>query len=71
MEPLPPAEVLDALDRAAGVLGELDRRQVTLSIHHDAENGEVRVTVQHPGIWDGHELTHTELLDLLDGDARP
>ncbi|HEY4347354.1 MAG TPA: hypothetical protein VGM80_07165 [Gaiellaceae bacterium] len=65
----PPADVLDALDRAARVLGELDRKNISLSLHHDDENHQVRVSVTHPGEPAGHELSATALLNLLDGDT--
>ena len=45
----PPAEVLDALDRAARVVNELGRKNVTLSLEHDALAGTVRVKVEQNG----------------------
>ena len=33
---MPPAEVLDALDTAARVLNELDRKQISIRLEHDA-----------------------------------
>src|SRR5579871_1060000 len=49
----PPPEVLDALDRAARVLGELDRKNVSLGLRHDADSGRVSLLVSHgdePGV---------------------
>ena len=64
----PPPEVLDALDRAARVLGELDRDQVTLELLHEQGSGRVRVLVSHEGEYGSRELSGVGLLDLLDGD---
>jgi hypothetical protein len=64
----PPPEVLDALDRAARVLGELDRDQVTLELLHDEGSGRVRVFLSHEGEYGSRELSRAGLLDLLDGD---
>jgi hypothetical protein len=62
----PPPEVLDALDRTARLLGELDRRGVLLGVHHDDETGAVSLLVEHVG-HGVHELTGAALLDFLDG----
>jgi hypothetical protein len=64
----PPPEVLDALDRAARVLGELDRDHVTLELVHDEGSGRVRVSVSHEGEYGRRELSSAGLLNLLDGD---
>jgi hypothetical protein len=64
----PPPEVLDALDRAACVLGELDRDQVTLELLHDEGSGRVRVFVSLEGEYGSRELSRAGLLNLLDGD---
>ena len=64
----PPPDVLDALDRAADVLGELDRNQVTLELLHDEGSGRVRVFVSLEGEYGSHELSGAGLLNLLDGD---
>jgi hypothetical protein len=64
----PPPEVLDALDRAARVLGELDRNQVTLDVLHDEGSGRIRVSVSQKGEYGSCELSGADLLDLLDGD---
>ena len=65
----PPPEVLDALDRAADVLGELDRNQVTLELLHVEGSGRVRVSVTHEGEYGSRELSAARLLNLLDGDT--
>jgi hypothetical protein len=62
----PPPEVLDALDRAARVLAELDRRQVLLAIRHNEENGAVSILVERLGA-DVRELSVISLLNLLEG----
>ena len=64
----PPVEVLDALDRAARVLGELDRDRVTLELLHDEGSGRVRASVSHEGEYGSRELSGADLLNLLDGD---
>jgi hypothetical protein len=63
----PPAEVLDALDRAARVLGDLDRKNVTISLDHDSGTQQVRATL-HEASGPTRALTGTGLLNLLDGD---
>jgi hypothetical protein len=63
----PPPEVLDALDRAAGVLDELERRAIELTLHHDEAARAVDVTVGRAG-GDPRQLSHRALLNLLDGD---
>jgi hypothetical protein len=52
----PPPDVLDALDRASRVLAELDRKNVTLGLHHDVDAGQVRVTVDHGGFGGTSEV---------------
>ncbi len=65
----PPPEVLDALDRAARVLDELDRKHITLGLVHDPGSGQVRVTARHAGKYGSRELSGAGLLNLLDGDT--
>jgi hypothetical protein len=60
--------VLDALDRAARVLGELDRRHISLSLVHDVDEERVHVILEHAG-GPARELSSTTLLNLLDGDT--
>jgi hypothetical protein len=62
----PPAEVLDALDRAARVLGDLDRRNINVSLHQDSGQ-QMRVTASRPGSG-SRDLSVDGLLNLLDGD---
>ena len=62
----PPPEVLDALDRAARVMQELDRKNVTVMLDHDGES-RLRVELHHPGAG-VHDISHSALLNLLDGD---
>jgi hypothetical protein len=64
----PPPEVLDALDRAAGVLDQLDCDHITLGLLHDEVSGRVRVSVSHEGECAGRELSGAGLLNLLEGD---
>jgi hypothetical protein len=63
----PPPEVLDALDHAARVMFELDRKNITLTFE-SAGAGSLRVMLHRPGA-PGRELSHRALLSLLDGDA--
>ena len=65
----PPAEVLDALDRAACVLEDLDREQVTLELLQDRSSARLRISVSHEGEYGSHELSGAALLRLLDGDT--
>ena len=65
--PAPPPEVLDALDRAARVMNELGRKNVTVALE-GAGAGPMRVMLYHPGAPD-RELSHRALLNLLDGDT--
>ena len=66
---LPPAEVLDALDTAARVLQELDRKHVSLRLDHDASTGEVRVHVKSGNGGTEHEILPQRLLNILAGDT--
>jgi hypothetical protein len=63
----PPPEVLDALDRAARVMSELGRKNVTVAFE-SAGAGSLRVMLHHPGA-PSRELSHRALLNLLDGDT--
>jgi hypothetical protein len=63
----PPPEVLDALDRAARVMSELGRKNVTVALE-SAGAGSLRVMLHHPGS-PSRELSHRALLNLLDGDT--
>lgn len=65
---LPPAEVLDALDSAARVLDELDRKNVQLRVDHDAGTNTLRI---HVDGGDGHEreIPVQRLLNILAGDT--
>ena len=63
----PPPEVLDALDRAARVMTELGRKNVTVALE-SAATGPLRVMLHHPGTA-SRELSHHALLNLLDGDT--
>jgi hypothetical protein len=65
---MPPAEVLDALDTAARVLHELDRKQVSIRLEQDPVSGTVRAHVSNA---DGskHELDSGALLNVLAGDT--
>jgi hypothetical protein len=63
----PPPEVLDSLDRAARVLNELGRRNVTVCLEAPGGPSPLRVHLLHAG-GPVHELSHGALLDLLDGD---
>ncbi len=63
----PPVEVLDALDRAARVLGELDRRNMTLELLLDEGSGQVRASLSHEGGCGSRELSASDVLNLLEG----
>jgi hypothetical protein len=65
---LPPAEVLDALDTAARVLGELDRNQIQFRIEHDPATQQVRVHVVADGKAE-REIHPQRLLNILAGDT--
>jgi hypothetical protein len=65
---LPPAEVLDALDGAARVLDELDRKSVQFRIDHNTSTNTIHVHVDGGG---GHEreIPAQRLLNILAGDT--
>jgi hypothetical protein len=65
---MPPAEVLDALDTAARVLNELDRKQISIRLEQDPASKTVRARVSNA---DGseHELDSGALLNVLAGDT--
>ena len=65
---LPPAEVLDALDTAARVLHELDRKQVSVKLEHDPATNELRAHVGD-GNGETREISHARLLNVLAGDT--
>ncbi len=65
---LPPAEVLDALDTAARVLHELDRKQVSIKLEHDPATNELRAHVADAN-GSTREISHGRLLNVLDGDT--
>jgi hypothetical protein len=68
MPSAPPPEVLDALDRAAQVLDELGRRNVSVWLDAAGGSSPLRVILLHRG-GPVHELSHHALLNLLDGDT--
>jgi hypothetical protein len=63
----PPAEVLDALDRAARVMAELGRKNVTIALETSAARP-LRVQLHHPGTASA-DISPRALLNLLDGDT--
>ena len=65
---LPPAEVLDALDTAARVLNELDRKQVSIRLEQDGTSQAIRAHVSEAGGGE-HEITPGTLLNVLAGDT--
>jgi hypothetical protein len=65
---LPPAEVLDALDTAARVIDELDRKHVHFRIDHDTSTNQIRVHVGGD-IGAEHEIAPQRLLNILSGDT--
>lgn len=65
---LPPAEVLDALDTAARVLHELDRKQVKIKLEHDPATNELHAKVSSANGGE-REISHGRLLNVLDGDT--
>jgi len=65
----PPVEALDALDRAARVMAELGRKNVTVALETPGGATPLRVLLQHPGTA-SVEISHNALLNLLDGDLR-
>ena len=64
----PPPEVLDALDRAARVMSELGRKNITVALEPSG-GSQIRVMLRHPGAPDGQEISQHSLLNLLDGDT--
>ena len=64
----PPPEVLDALDRAARVMSELGRKNVTVALE-PTSGSRIRVMLRHPGSPAGEEISQRSLLDLLDDDT--
>ena len=64
---LPPAEVLDALDTAARVLHELDRKQVKIKLEHDPATNELHAKVSDSG--GERAISHGSLLNVLGGDT--
>ncbi|HEX4521681.1 MAG TPA: hypothetical protein VH063_19050 [Gaiellaceae bacterium] len=63
----PPPEVLDALDRAARVMSELGRKNITVAL--EPTGSQIRVMLRHPGAPAGEEMSQHSLLNLLDGDT--
>jgi hypothetical protein len=65
---LPPAEVLDALDAAARVLDEMDRKSVQFRVDHDMSTNTINV---HVSDGDGREreIPAQRLLNILAGDT--
>jgi hypothetical protein len=66
---LPPAEVLGALDTAARVLHELDRKQVKIRLQHDTGTNELHAHVSDSSGAREHEISPTRLLNVLAGDT--
>jgi hypothetical protein len=60
--------VLDALDTAARVLGELDRNNVQFRIEHDTSTNTIHVHVGGEDKAD-REITPQRLLNVLAGDT--
>lgn len=67
---LPPAEVLDALDTAARVLDELDRKQIRLRVEHDLQVNRVRTHLRDEVTGIEHEISAARLFTILGGDLR-
>jgi hypothetical protein len=65
---LPPADVLDALDAAARVLDELDRKNVQFRVEHDASTNTIQVHVDG-GDGREREIPAQRLLNILAGDT--
>ncbi len=66
---LPPAEVLDALDTAARVLHELDRKNIAFRLDHDTTTNEIRVHVGDATAGTEQEIPAQRLLNILAGDT--
>lgn len=64
---MPPAEVLDALDTAARVLHELDRKNVSVRLEHTPGSNELRAHVSDAS--GQREISHGRLLNVLSGDT--
>ncbi len=64
----PPPDVLDALDRAARVMSELGRKNVTVALEHTT-GSRIRIMVRHPGAPAEQEISQRSLLSLLDDDT--
>jgi hypothetical protein len=70
LPPLPPAEVLDALDTAARVLDQLDRKQIKLWVDHDPKTNQIRAHVRDGVTGTEREIPSSRLLNILAGDLR-
>jgi hypothetical protein len=66
---LPPAEVLDALDAAARVLDELDRKDISFRLDHDPSENRIRVHVGDGAAGTEREIPAGRLLNILAGDT--
>ncbi|MDX6553862.1 MAG: hypothetical protein QOD86_57 [Miltoncostaeaceae bacterium] len=63
----PPPEVMGALDRAAEVLGDLDRRGISLRLTVDEATNRVRIQVHDGSGAPMRELSAVRALDALVG----
>jgi hypothetical protein len=63
----PPPEVMGALDRAAQVLGDLDRRGISLRLAIDESTNRVRIQVHDGSGAPARELSAVRALDALVG----
>jgi hypothetical protein len=63
----PPPEVMGALDRAAQVLGDLDRRGISLRLAIDESTNRVRIQVHDGSGAPARELSAVRALDALIG----
>jgi hypothetical protein len=63
----PPPEVMGALDRAAEVLGDLDRRGISLRLAVDESTNRVRIQVHDGSGAPARELSAVRALDALVG----
>jgi uncharacterized FlaG/YvyC family protein len=71
IEPIPanpPQEVLDDLDTAAGVLDDLDQKNVDLNLAVDDKTGRVHVELRDADGQVLHRITADKALDLLSGE---
>jgi hypothetical protein len=64
----PPPEALAELDKAARVLDELAKKQVSLHFEVDDASSKIRVQVRDGGGNVLREIPNTKLLDVLAGD---